>query len=192
MITPYFLSFVVAILAFAIGWFASLRFGRPPLALASPTPIDALANNVTTQIGYLHDDVLTLHRAVETWSEHSTAAIGALRTDVIARQEELGVRLTAVEVRTVSLEASVAKLTMELDHMSTWEPGKDLQHPAQLLRFMNQSSQDRAGIRDLLAKLQKWFVWFAVGAVVYVVVSAPLLVFVAARVFYNWFLVGAP
>jgi hypothetical protein len=190
--TAYLLPLVAALLAFAVGWFASLRWGRPPLPPLAPSPVDALANNVTTQIGYLHDDVLTLHRAVETWSEHSTAAIAALRTDVMARQEEIGVRLAAVEVRTVSLEADVAKLTMAFDHMSTWEPGRDLQHPAQLLRFMNQSSQDRAGIRDLLAKMQKWFVWFAVGAVVYVVVSAPLLFFVAARVFYNWFLVGAP
>lgn len=183
--SPYLLPFAAALIAFTVGWFASLRWGRPPLPQGSPSLIDALASNVTTQIGYLHDDVLTLHRAVETWSEHSTAAIAALRTDVMARQEEFGVRLTAAEARMVSLGTDVMKLTTAFDRLSAWEPGEELNHPAQLVRFMTESSQDRAGIRREIVIVKDWLRRVAIGLIVLAVVTVPLMCFIAARVLYN-------
>jgi hypothetical protein len=186
--TPYFLSFVVAILAFAIGWFASLRFGRPPLPSSDAGLVGAIKVHLDAQYDRFVDRTTVVVGGLHEEVNNVKEAFDGLRAEF----GQLSQTVASVEHRTGMLSEELMRFSALFERFSTWRPGDELEYPTQFVRFMNESARDRADMRAKLERFQRWGLRILIAATVVAFVFGALLFFVAARVFYNWFLVGAP
>lgn len=119
----------------AFGWFASLRWARPPQPPAlSPADVDALKRAFKGLFAQFIDN--------------TTAVVGGL-------QEDVGGLMEAI------------------DRISKWTPGNVPESPAQLARWMAESSDDRKQIHRRLDR-QAWLLYAV----------APMVVVIFARIVY--------
>jgi hypothetical protein len=178
---------LAAILAFIAGLAASRFRGRPPLPPGEASDVvdaikvhldaqyDRFVDRTTVVVGGLHEEVNNVKEAFD-----------GLRAEF----GQLSQTVASVEHRTGMLSGELTRFSVLFERFSTWRPGDDLEYPTQFVRFMNESARDRADMRARLERFQRWGLRILIAAMVVVFVFGALLFFVAARVFYNWFLVG--
>jgi hypothetical protein len=78
------------------------------------------------------------------------------------------------------LQEDINGLRESVERVSAWAPGQELDSPAQLTRWMGESSEDRRKLRRQLAAQRRWIVALTVA----VVAGLPMIAVVFARVVY--------
>jgi hypothetical protein len=144
----------------------------------------------TALVAVVREEVGETTKAVETMSEHTTAIISGLRADLTTRRAYIDERLALVEAR----NEEHADLLSQL--IPSYQPlvvaGRPLRElVTQQAALMEQSIRDRAALHTRLDQFWRWGVRILIAGALLAFVFGTLLFFVAARVFYNWFLVGA-
>lgn len=184
MSTPLILTLILIALAVGAtaGWFASLSWGRPPLppgevglVTAIKVHLDAqydrFVDRTTVVVGGLHEEVNNVKEAFD---------------ELKAEFVQLSQTVAAVEHRTGILSDELTRFSSLFERFSAWRPGDELEYPTQFVRFMNESAMDRARINQRLDRQEHRVRLALLG----IGVGLPPIFFIAARVFYNWFLAG--
>jgi hypothetical protein len=78
------------------------------------------------------------------------------------------------------LQEDINGLREAVEKVSAWAPGQELENPAQLTRWMGESSRDRAELRRQLAAQRRWIVALTVA----VAAGLPMITLIFVRVIY--------